>query len=156
MAGSRKPARLGADQFARSDTPTASEVSGAEKAPVSILDERDRLAVETLYKEFQRIQAKSSATDDWFFRFLSIAVVPFLVFLAASLNPQYRIFIAALPVLSMIGALVVVVLTSHYLYVGSYGEYLQRQINERLGSEVIRDTRYARAAYAGLSPVVVS
>src|SRR3954452_21979822 len=56
------------------------------------LDDLAKATVDVLYKEFQRIQAKSVATDDWFFRFLSIAVIPFLGFLGYSaISQQYRI-----------------------------------------------------------------
>lgn len=73
-----------------------------------------KAVIDTLYKEFQRINSKSAATDDWFFRFLSIAVVPFLAFLAYCLaTPGHRIFVATLPFLSLIGLAVVAVLTTH-------------------------------------------
>jgi hypothetical protein len=77
------------------------------------IDDRQKIAVDTLYKEFLRIQAKSVATDDWFFRFLSIAVIPFFGFLGyCAVTPGYRILVAALPVLSIVGLMVVSVLTS--------------------------------------------
>jgi len=126
----------------------------------SMTDE-SKAMTEILYKEFQRISAKSAATDDWFFRFLSIAVVPFLAFLAYCLaNPTYRIFVATLPFLSLIGLSVVVVLTTHYQYANSYGEYLTNRINAILGVEhlgKIRDAEFGRACYMGWhSPVTVS
>jgi hypothetical protein len=128
---------------------TSRDAAGAE--------DRTRLLVETVYKEFQRVQAKSAATDDWFFRFLSIAVVPFLVFLAYSLvTPSFRIFVAALPLLSLIGLLVVGVLTSHYLYANAYGAHLQRRLNLLLGPDTMTDLHYGPAAYGGFTPVTVS
>jgi hypothetical protein len=121
------------------------------------LDDFAKATVDILYKEFQRIQAKSVSTDDWFFRYLSIAVVPFLGFLGyAAISPQYRILVAALPVLSVIGLLVVLVLSSHYVYVSSYGNYLQREINRLLRSETMRDTCFSTAAYEKFTPVRVS
>lgn len=122
------------------------------------MTDETKAVIDTLYKEFQRINAKSVATDDWFFRFLSIAVVPFLAFLSYCLaNPGYRIFVATLPFLSLIGLAVVAVLTTHYLYVGAYGEYLTRRINENLGTKGIREAEFNRACYqVWYSPVVVS
>lgn len=122
------------------------------------MTDESKAVIDTLYKEFQRINAKSVATDDWFFRFLSIAVVPFLAFLAYCLaTPGYRIFVATLPFLSLIGLAVVAVLTTHYKYVGAYGEYLTRRINKELGAEEIREAEFNRACYqVWYSPVVIS
>jgi hypothetical protein len=123
----------------------------------SEIDDLTKMVVETLYKEFQRIQVKSVATDDWFFRFLSIAVIPFLGFLGyAAITPPFRILVAALPVLSLVGLLVVCVLSSHYVYAGTYGTYLQLEINRRLRSAVMRDTIFGAAAYDQFTPVRVS
>jgi len=124
---------------------------------VGAIDDRTKVVVETLYKEFQRIQTKSAATDDWFFRFLSIAVVPFLGFLGYSaITPAYRILVAALPVLSLVGLLVVCVLSSHYAYATIYGSYLQREINRLLRAPVMRDTLFGDAAYNKFTPVTVN
>jgi hypothetical protein len=122
------------------------------------MTDESKAVIDTLYKEFQRINSKSVATDDWFFRFLSIAVVPFLAFLAYCLaNPGYRIFVATLPFLSLIGVAVVAVLSTHYLYVGAYGEYLTRRINKELGAEEIREAEFNQACYQGWhSPVTAS
>jgi len=117
-----------------------------------------KVMVDTLYKEFQRVSSKSVATDDWFFRFLSIAVVPFLVFLAYCLvTPGYRIFVATLPFLSLLGLAVVAVLTTHYQYAGAYGEHLINRINQELGAREIRHVEFDRACYKGWhSPVTIS
>jgi hypothetical protein len=138
--------------------PSPSTVAPPPAAAPGNIDDRTKIAVDTLYKEFQRIQVKSVATDDWFFRFLSIAVVPFVAFLGyAAITPQYRILVAALPALSLVGLLVVCVLSSHYAYATVYGDYLQREINRLLGSEVLHDTTFGRAAYnARFTPVNVS
>jgi hypothetical protein len=121
------------------------------------LDERVKVAIDTLYKEFQRVQGKSVATDDWFFRFLSIAVIPFIGFLGyCAVTPAYRILVAGLPVLSIVGLLVVAVLSSHYLFAGVYGSYLQREINRLLGIEVMHDSVFGAAAYNRFTPVTVS
>jgi hypothetical protein len=119
--------------------------------------ERTRIAVETLYKEFQRAQAKSAAADDWFFRFLSIAVIPFIGFLGfCAANPGYRIFVATLPILSVIGILVVAVLSSHYLYAGMYSTYLQSKINQLLEVDALPAISFDAAAYRRFTPVTVS
>jgi hypothetical protein len=129
----------------------------ARRPSAVAIDDLTKVAVETLYKEFQRVQAKSVATDDWFFRFLSIAVIPFLGFLGYSaITPQYRILVAALPMLSLVGILVVFVLSSHYAYANIYGDYLQREINRLLGSDVMRDNIFGAAAYNKFTPVMVS
>jgi hypothetical protein len=117
-----------------------------------------KAAIDILYKEFQRVSSKSQATDDWFFRFLSIAVVPFLAFLAYCLvTPNYRIFVMMLPFLSLVGVAVVAVLTTHYQYAEAYGEYLTTRINHKLDAKEIRDIEFSRACYKGWhSPVTVS
>lgn len=121
------------------------------------VDERTKIAADILYKEFQRIQAKSIATDDWFFRFLSIAVIPFFGFLGyCAVTPGYRILVAALPVLSIVGLLVVAVLSSHYLYATVYGKYLQREINKLVRINIMRDALFGAAAYDRFTPVRVS
>lgn len=122
------------------------------------MDESERAIVAVLYREFARVQAKSVATDDWFFRFLSIAVVPFLVFVAYALgSPEYRIFIAALPFLSMIGVAVVMVLATHYIYATTYAGYLERRINVYLAGVELRDSRMNKRAYrTWSSPVTLS
>ncbi len=121
------------------------------------MTDETKVVIDTLYKEFLRISAKSVATDDWFFRFLSIAVVPFLVFLAYCLaNPGYRLFVAMLPYLSLIGVAVVAVLSTHYQYVGAYGNYLTRRINGLFGAGKVRDVEFGRACYKDWrSPVMV-
>lgn len=120
------------------------------------ISEREKVIVDVLLKEFQRLQAKSVATDDWFFRFLSIAVIPFFAFLGyCAVTPAYRILVAALPVLSIVGLMVVSVLTSHYLFVGVYASFLERQINIHLG-EVMHDSKFGTAAYTRFTPVTVS
>ena len=121
------------------------------------MDDHIKVTIDLLYKEFQRIQAKSLATDDWFFRFLSIAVVPFFAFVAYGLaNAEYQIFLAALPLLSVIGATVVLMLSTHYFYIAAYGSYLQSRINALLGSAELRDNSFSAVAYRGWSPVAVS
>lgn len=121
------------------------------------ISDREKLIVDVLFKEFQRIQAKSVATDDWFFRFLSIAVIPFFAFLGyCAVTPAYRILVSALPVLSIVGLMVVSVLTSHYLFVGVYAEFLERQINLYVGEDVMHDSRFGTAAYTRFTPVTVS
>lgn len=112
------------------------------------MDEGIKATLDVLYKEFSRVQAKSVATDDWFFRFLSIAIVPFLAFLAyASANPAYRVFIAALPFLSIIGVAVVLLLSAHYIYATSYAEYLERRMNTLLRGYEVRESAFNIAAY---------
>jgi hypothetical protein len=129
---------------------------GADHGAKPVLDDATKAAVEILYKEYQRVQAKSIATDDWFFRFLSIAVIPFFAFLGyCAITPGYRILVAGLPVLSIIGLIVVAVLSSHYVYVNIYGDYLQREINRLLGIEVMKDTLFGNAAYEHFTPVRV-
>lgn len=120
------------------------------------MDEGTKVTIDTLSKELLRVYARSVGTDDWFFRFLSIAVVPFLGFLAYALaNAQYRIFIAALPILSLIGSAVVLVLSSHYIFTGAYGNYLERRINVLLRGHELRDEIFGTAVYKGLSSPIL-
>lgn len=118
---------------------------------------REEQVLEALQNEFARVQAKAAATDSAFFGFLSIAVTPFLAFLAYALaNSDYRIFVAALPFLSVIGLVVVLVLATHYRYSAEYSLYLQIRINDLLRGDEIRDHAYSVAAYHGwVSPVAV-
>ena len=122
------------------------------------MDEGTKLVVDVLYKEFARVRGKSVATDDWFFRFLSIAVVPFLASVAYALaNPAYRIFLAALPFLSIIGVTVVLVLATHYIYATSYAEYLENRINKILGGWEVRELVFDERAYRKFSsPITLS
>ncbi len=117
----------------------------------------DEATLEMLQKEFDRVQAKAAATDAAFVNFLSIGVVPFFVFIAYVLaNPQYRIFLVALPYITLLGLAVVLVLATHYRYVGAYASYLQRRMN-MMTLVSLRDRQFSRACYHGwLSPVAVS
>jgi len=122
------------------------------------MDERSKLLTDVLYKEFQRIQSKSATTDEWFFRFLSIAIVPFLAFLAYVLaNPSYHVFLTALPLLSLIGCVVVSQLMLAYTHVGAYTRYLEVRLNDLFQNDEMCNERFARAFYAGWwSPVRTS
>jgi len=98
------------------------------------------ITVEILQRELERTQAKA-ATDSAFMSYLSIGVTPFLLFTAyAVAEPRYQIFLAALPILSVLGVSVVVVLSTHYSYAGAYAEYLEARINTLLGHCEIRDS----------------
>jgi hypothetical protein len=114
--------------------------------------------ITTLYAELQRVKTKSVTTDGWFFNFLSIAVVPFFAFFAYCLaTPAYRIFAAALPYISIIGVLVVVVLASHYRYAAIHSSYLQGRLNQMFDAAVIRESEYEQAVYTSIdSPVLLS
>ncbi|MEO8034578.1 MAG: hypothetical protein ABI837_09100, partial [Acidobacteriota bacterium] len=122
------------------------------------MDEGVRTTIDTLSKELLRVHGKSVATDDWFFRFLSIAVVPFLAFIAYALGkPEYRIFIASLPILSLIGTAVVLVLSSHYVFTNAYRDYLEKRLNTLLGETELQDAAFGRAVYGGwASPILFS
>jgi hypothetical protein len=114
--------------------------------------------VEVLQREFDRVQAKSSATDSAFMSYLSVGVTPFLVFTAyAVAERKYQIFLGALPVLTVLGLSVVVVLSTHYSFAAAYSEYLEERINTLLGTREMRDSDFARQAYkVRSSPVILS
>lgn len=113
--------------------------------------------VGALQKEYDRVKAKSSTTDVALFNYISIGGVPFLAFTAYALvNPPYHILLAALPLLSILSAFVVLVLATHYAYVGAYSNYLENRINDYLGNKEFRDSQFSTPPYNDpLSPVKV-
>jgi len=108
--------------------------------------------------EYERVQEKAAATDSAFLSYLSIGVTPFLAFTAYAVSEQkFQIFLAALPILSVLGMSVVLVLSTHYVYAGAYLEYLEGRINDYIGKCELRDSDFARIAYkVKMSPVMVS
>ncbi|MEA2570768.1 MAG: hypothetical protein QOI24_2769 [Acidobacteriota bacterium] len=119
------------------------------------MTDETKSTIDILQKELAQTRAKSVSADDWFFRFLSIAVVPFFAFVAYVLaNVEYRIYLAALPLLSIIGVAVVLVLATHYIYATTYCEYLERRLNRFLGSVEVRESEFNKAAYRRLSSPV--
>jgi hypothetical protein len=126
-----------------------SRAPGLEAKEVRVEDST-KVLVDLLSNELVRVKAKGVATDDWFYRLLSVGIVPFLAFLGyCAVNQPYRILIAALPSLSITGALIVGILSNHYQYARYYGDYLERRINDLLGGEVLLDSRFVATFYRG-------
>src|SRR5437868_2430858 len=103
-----------------------------------------------LQGEYERVQQKAAATDSAFLSYLSIGVTPFLAFTAyAVAERRFQIFLAALPILTVLGMTVVLVLSTHYVYAGAYLEYLEGRINAYIGERELRDSDVVRVAYKG-------
>ncbi|HSP61893.1 MAG TPA: hypothetical protein VLQ90_02825 [Pyrinomonadaceae bacterium] len=122
------------------------------------MDETTKVTIDTLYKEFQRVQAKSLATDDWFFRYVQIGITPFFLFIAFCLaKPEYTFFVIALPWVSAFGSMVIIILSTHYRWAACFSKYLQERINSLLRSEVLVDHRFGQTFYTHWdSPVALS
>lgn len=114
--------------------------------------------VTILYGEYERVQGKAAATDSAFMSYLSIGVTPFLAFTAYAVTERkFQVFLAALPILSVLGMMVVAVLSTHYVYTGAYLEYLERRINRYIGIDELRDLDFTEKAYkVKTSPVIIS
>ena len=112
------------------------------------MEDGTRELVDLLYKELVRVKAKSRATDEWVYRFVSIGVVPFFFFLGyCAVNSSYRILLTALPYLSTLGFLLVMNLWNHYSYSSHYGRYLEERINRLLRGEELLDSRFSKIYY---------
>ena len=115
----------------------------------------DDMRLDVLFRELNRVREKALKTDEWFFALLSVAIVPFLVLMGyCAVNPSYRILIASIPLISIVGILAVAILLNHYLYVGYYATYLEARVNDLLGKREIRDLQFAKVFYNSPSSIV--
>jgi len=118
-------------------------------------DATKKTVIDLLYKELEHVRRKSLMVDDFFFKLLSIGVIPFLGILAyAILKHELRVVVCAVPFLSILGTLVVAVLSVHYSYCGSYGSFLERRINSLVGTDVLIESSFGRVFYGSAFTIV--
>jgi len=120
-----------------------------------LVEDHAKVLIDVLQKELVRVKEKARATDEWFYRLLSVGIVPFLAFLGyCAVNPTYRILMAALPFISILGVLLIGILSNHYLYASYYGGYLEHRINILLRGEELLDSRFGGIFYHGFGSLV--
>jgi hypothetical protein len=112
------------------------------------VNELEEKAFEVLLNELSDVRAKSRSVDEWIFKSLSIAYIPFLgLLIVPYLNPQYRIAFLAAPFLSGVGLLVHSIFLNHYIFCGTYTRHLERRLNEILETEEIIESKYVDIFY---------
>ena len=112
------------------------------------MDTRESKAVDALLMELEQVREKSRMIDEWFFKLLSIIVIPFFVLLAfAYANSPYRMAFLAVPFIGIIGIFVNSIFINHYMYCERYGAYLQKRINQLLKKKEIRRQCFADVFY---------
>jgi len=110
---------------------------------------------EVLKQELSEVRTKSRMVDDWIFRSLSIAYIPFLVLLLFPYaNAQYRLAFLAMPFLSILGILLHSVFANHYLFCTHYGRYLERRLNELVKRNEIRDSKFGEIFYGAKTSIL--
>ena len=112
-------------------------------------------AFEVLKQELTEVRTKSRMVDDWIFKSLSIAYIPFLVLLLFPYaNAQYRVAFLAMPFLSILGILLHSVFANHYLFCTHYGRYLERRLNELINCNEIRDSKFSEIFYGAKTSIL--
>jgi len=93
--------------------------------------------------------------DDWIFRSLSIAYIPFLVLLLFPYaNAQYRVAFLAMPFISILGIVLHSVFANHYLFCTHYGRYLERRLNELVKGDEILDSKFGEIFYGAKTSIL--
>jgi hypothetical protein len=116
---------------------------------------KKEVLIDILYKELEHVRKKNQMTDEWFFKIISIGVIPFLLFIAyALINESFKIILCALPFLSVLGLFVISIIVNHYLYCRYYGAYLQARINSLLEKDEILDFVYGEIFYTNKKSMV--
>jgi hypothetical protein len=115
----------------------------------------DEKVFEVLKQELSEVRTKARLVDDWIFRSLSIAYIPFLVLLLFPYaNAQYRIAFLAMPFLSILGLLLHSVFANHYLFCTHYGRYLERRLNGLINSSEILDSKFGEIFYGAKTSIL--
>jgi hypothetical protein len=110
--------------------------------------------IDVLKQELSEVRTKSRLVDDWIFRSLSIAYIPFLALVIYPYaNKEYRVAFLAVPFLSLLGALLHSIFINHYMFCHHYGKYLQRRLNESLGGDYIQDSQFGDIFYLSKSSI---
>lgn len=112
-------------------------------------------AFDVLKQELSEVRTKARLVDDWIFRLLSIAYIPFLVLLLFPYaNAQYRVAFLAMPFLSILGILLHSVFANHYLFCTHYGRYLERRLNGLVKSNEILDSKFGEIFYGAKTSIL--
>jgi len=108
----------------------------------------EKFLVELLYKELELARSKGLMADEWFFKLISIAIIPFFVIITYPIiKPEFRIMLCGIPVLSILGILLIFTLANHYSYSTFYGRYLQLRINDILKKDEFFNPKFKKIFY---------
>ena len=110
---------------------------------------------ELLKQELSEVRTKSRMVDDWIFRSLSIAYIPFLILLLFPYaNAQYRVAFLAMPFISILGIVLHSVFANHYLFCIHYSRYLERRLNELVEGNEILDSKFGEIFYGAKTSIL--
>ena len=110
----------------------------------------DKKIADILHEEMNRVRDKSTHTDEWFYRMISVVIIPFFIIIGYSLiDIKYRIIALSLPFFSILGVLLTFMLLNHYAYVTNSCRLLEERLNFIVSGLDLRGEELSKIFYGG-------